>query len=48
MDQLLAALKRDHPDLARRVVGSLVVDEAHMTEDQLLSKAREFYARRGS
>lgn len=43
MDQLLAALKRDHPDLARRVVGSLVVDAQHLTEDQLLAKARDFY-----
>ena len=44
MDQLLAALKRDHPDVARRVVGSLVVDAQHLTEDQLLARARDFYA----
>jgi hypothetical protein len=48
MDQLLAALKRDHPDLARRVVGSLVVDAQHLSEDQLLAKARDFYANAGS
>ena len=38
MDQLLAALKHDHPDLAERVVGSLVVDAQHLTEDQLLGQ----------
>jgi hypothetical protein len=44
MDQLLAALKHDHPDLAKRMVGSLVVDAQHLSEDQLLAKARDFYA----
>lgn len=44
MEHLLAALKRDHPDVARRVVGSLVVDAQHLSEDQLLAKARDFYA----
>jgi hypothetical protein len=47
MDQLLAALKRDHPDVAGRVVGSLVVDAQHLTEDELLAKARDFYATAG-
>ena len=46
MGQLLAALRRHHPDLADRVVGSIVVDEHHLTEDQLLATAREFYADR--
>jgi hypothetical protein len=44
MDQLLAALRHDHADIASRVVGSLVVDARHLTEDQLLAKARDFYA----
>jgi hypothetical protein len=43
MDQLLAALRRDHPALADRVVGSVVVDEQHLSEDQLLAQARSFY-----
>jgi len=43
MEQLLAALRRDHPALADRVVGSVVVDEQHLTEDQLLDEARRFY-----
>jgi hypothetical protein len=44
MDQLLAELKRHHPDISERVVGSVVVDAQHLTEDQLLAKARDFYA----
>src|SRR4051812_44065051 len=43
MDQLVAELERRHADLARRVVGSVVVDAAHLTEDQLLAAALEFY-----
>ena len=44
MMQLLADLKHHHADLAKRIVGTVVVDESHLTEDQLLAKAREFYA----
>ena len=44
MDQFIAWLKRNHPDVARRVIGSLVVDESHLSEGQLLAKARDFYA----
>jgi hypothetical protein len=44
MDYLLAELKEHHPDLAQRVVGTIVVNEQHMTEDQLLAQARSFYA----
>ena len=43
MVQLNTALRRDHPALAERVVGSVVVDEQHMSEDQLLARARQFY-----
>jgi len=43
MEQLLAALKHDHKALADRVVGCVVVDEPHLTEDQLLAQARRFY-----
>jgi hypothetical protein len=43
MEQLLALLRHDHPDLAKRVVGSVAVDEQHLTEDQLLARARSFY-----
>ena len=44
IDQLLADLKAHHPDVAKAVVGSVVVDAHHTTENQLLAKAREFYA----
>ena len=48
MDGLMSALKQHHPDLAARVAGSAVVNEQHMSDDQLLAKARDFYAARGS
>jgi hypothetical protein len=44
MEQLLATLKRDHQDLAKRVAGSIVVDEHPLTEDELLAKARLRFA----
>jgi hypothetical protein len=44
MDQFVAWLKLHHPELAKRIIGSLVVDEHHLTEGQLLAKAREFYS----
>jgi hypothetical protein len=43
MEQLLMGLKRRHPDIAERIVGSVVVDEQHLSEDQVLAKAREYY-----
>jgi len=43
MEQLLLDLKKNHPDLAERVIGSVAVDEHHLTEDQLLAKARELF-----
>jgi len=47
MEQLLADLKHNHGDVAKHVVGSIVVDEHHLTEGQLLARAREFFATRG-
>jgi hypothetical protein len=44
MEELLAELKRRHAEVAKRIVGSIVLDETHLTEDQLLAKARDFYA----
>jgi hypothetical protein len=44
MEMLLADLKDHHADVAGKIVGSVVVDAHHTTEDQLLAKAREFYA----
>jgi hypothetical protein len=47
MEQFIAWVKLHRPEVAGRIVGSLVVDEHHLTTDQLLSKAREYYALRG-
>ena len=44
MEQFVAWSKTHHPDIAQRIIGSLTVDESHLTQDQLLAKAREFYA----
>jgi hypothetical protein len=44
VDQFIAWLKLHHPELSKRMIGSQVVDESHLTGDQLLAKAREFYA----
>jgi hypothetical protein len=43
MEQLLLNLKQHHHDLAERIVGSVAVDEHHLTDDQLLAKARELF-----
>jgi hypothetical protein len=44
MDQFIAWAKIYYPEVAKRIIGSLVVDGHHLTERQLLAKAREFYA----
>jgi hypothetical protein len=44
MDHLVAELRQHRPDLARRVAGTVVVNEQRMSEDQLLAEARAFYA----
>ena len=44
MGELLTELKQHHGDVAKCVVGSVVLDETHLTEGQLLAKARECYA----
>lgn len=44
MEMLIGDLKAHHADVAEKIVGSVVVDAHHTTEDQLLAKAREFYA----
>jgi hypothetical protein len=43
MEQLIGHLKHHHADVAKRIVGSVAVDEHHLTEGQLLARAREFY-----
>jgi hypothetical protein len=44
MDQLVADLKKNHSDVAKNIVGSIVLDAHHQTEGELLAKAREFFA----
>jgi hypothetical protein len=44
MEQFVAWLHESRPALVKRVVGTVVVDEHHLTEAQLLAKAREFFA----
>ena len=43
MDQFINWLNIHDPDLVRRIIGSVVVDEHSLTDDQLLAKARDFY-----
>jgi hypothetical protein len=43
MDQFIAWVEIHRPEIARRIIGALVVDENHLTEAQLLATAREFY-----
>ena len=44
MDQFIAWLKIHHATLANRIIGSIAIDGHHLTDDQLLAKAREFYS----
>ncbi len=44
MEQFIAWAKIHHADIAGRIIGSLVIDENHLSEGQLLAKAREFYS----
>jgi hypothetical protein len=46
MDHLAAELKQHHPQISKRVVGTVVVNEQHMSDDQLLAEARAFYGTR--
>jgi hypothetical protein len=43
MEQLACWLSEHHPEIFRRVLGKVVIDESHLTDGQLLNKAREFY-----
>jgi hypothetical protein len=48
MDHLVAELKQRHPEMAKRVAGTVVIDEGHTTDDQLLAEARAFYVANGA
>ena len=46
MEVLVAELKQNHHDIAQHIIGTFAVDEHHLTEDQLLAKARELFVAR--
>ena len=43
MEALVSEIKRSHPDIAERIISAVAVDEHHLTEDQLLAKARGLF-----
>jgi hypothetical protein len=43
MEQLLNELRHNHKAIAAKIVGSIAVDENHLTEGQLMAKARELF-----
>jgi len=45
MEQLLIELNQHHQDLVERIVGTVVLGEQHLTENQLLARARDVYAK---
>lgn len=48
MEQLNSELALHHKDIAAKVIGTVHVDDSHLTEDQLLAKSREYYASVGA
>jgi len=44
MDNFIAWLKREHPQQAERIIGSVVIEKDQATTDTLLTESREFYA----
>jgi hypothetical protein len=47
MELFVAWAKTNHPDLAKRIIGARVVDQHHLTVEQLLAQARACYADMG-
>jgi hypothetical protein len=43
MEQFTHWLKKHHRDLAPQIIGTVAIDEHHLTEPQLEAKAKEFY-----
>jgi hypothetical protein len=44
MDQFIAWLAIHRPELSHRITGALVIDAHHITDAELLAKARDYYA----
>ena len=47
MEHLLTELRLHHPATAAKLIGVVVIDEHHTTEDQLLARARAAFASSG-
>lgn len=45
MVQLLADLRKNHHELAQHIVGEITLDQQHLSENELLAAARDFYAK---
>jgi hypothetical protein len=45
MTQLLVELRHNHHELAAHIVAEIVVDQQHLSENELLAAARAFYAK---
>ena len=43
MDRLDCALQTHHKELFKRVVGNVVLNQQHLSDNELLARAREFY-----
>lgn len=43
MDAFVAWLAEHRPSVSERIVGAITVDASHLTDDQLLAKARDIY-----
>jgi hypothetical protein len=43
MEQFVAWVGKHHPAMAARIIGTVVIDENHLSEPQLLAKARAYY-----
>lgn len=43
MEQFVAWVSAHHPELARQIIGTVVVDQHRLTTAQLLAKAMEYY-----
>ncbi len=44
MEQFRGWIKQHHPETSKRIIGAVAIDEHHLTEGQMLAKAKEFYA----
>src|SRR5580700_8021132 len=43
MEQLVLDLKKNHHTVAEKIIGTITIDEHHLSEDQLLAKARGMF-----